>query len=95
MVCSTPALSYYAFDCPTCVTEVRKPADDHVVFGGRLDLRDLSVLERLLVKAVHALPGDHRNWGAVDDWSHVIAEELHDAGSRSLRATSNHEPTTH
>ena len=31
MVCSTPALSYYAFDCPTCVTEVRKPADDHVV----------------------------------------------------------------
>ena len=31
MVCSTPSLSYYAFECPTCVTEVRKPADDHVV----------------------------------------------------------------
>ena len=31
MVCSQPALSYYAFDCPTCAQEVRKPADDHVV----------------------------------------------------------------
>ncbi len=31
MVCSTPSLSYYAFHCPTCVSEVRKPADDHVV----------------------------------------------------------------
>jgi hypothetical protein len=31
MVCAQPALSYYAFDCPTCTDEVRKPADDHVV----------------------------------------------------------------
>ena len=31
MVCSSAPLSYYAFDCPTCHQEVRKPADDHVV----------------------------------------------------------------
>ncbi len=31
MVCSHPPLSYYAFDCPGCVDEVRKPADEHVV----------------------------------------------------------------
>lgn len=31
MVCTSAALSYYAFDCPGCVREVRKPADDHVV----------------------------------------------------------------
>jgi hypothetical protein len=31
MVCSHAPLSYYRFDCPTCVCEVRKPADDHVV----------------------------------------------------------------
>lgn len=31
MVCTRPSLSYYAFDCPTCASEVRKPADDHVV----------------------------------------------------------------
>lgn len=31
MVCSTSALSYYCFDCTTCLEEVRKPADEHVV----------------------------------------------------------------
>ncbi len=31
MVCTQATLSYYAFHCPTCVTEVRKPADDHIV----------------------------------------------------------------
>ncbi len=31
MVCTQAALSYYAFDCPTCHGNVRKPADDHVV----------------------------------------------------------------
>ena len=31
MVCTRAALSYYAFHCPTCAQEVRKPADDHVV----------------------------------------------------------------
>ena len=31
MVCSHAALSYYAFTCLTCLDEIRKPADDHVV----------------------------------------------------------------
>ena len=31
MVCSHAPLSYYAFTCLTCMDEVRKPADDHVV----------------------------------------------------------------
>ncbi len=31
MVCSHAPLSYYAFSCPGCQQEVRKPADDHVV----------------------------------------------------------------
>ncbi|MDP9436073.1 MAG: hypothetical protein M3P93_13115 [Actinomycetota bacterium] len=31
MVCSHAPLSYYAFCCPSCSEEVRKPADDHVV----------------------------------------------------------------
>jgi hypothetical protein len=31
MVCSHAPLSYYAFSCPGCRDEVRKPADDHVV----------------------------------------------------------------
>jgi hypothetical protein len=31
MVCNQASLSYYAFTCPSCYDEVRKPADDHVV----------------------------------------------------------------
>ena len=31
MVCSHAPLSYYAFRCPGCAEQVRKPADDHVV----------------------------------------------------------------
>lgn len=31
MVCSHAPLSYYAFCCPSCAEQVKKPADDHVV----------------------------------------------------------------
>lgn len=31
MVCTSAPLSYYAFSCPACRSEVRKPADDHVI----------------------------------------------------------------
>lgn len=31
LVCNQPTLSYYAFDCPSCSDEVRKPADEHIV----------------------------------------------------------------
>jgi rRNA maturation protein Nop10 len=30
-VCSQGQLSYYTFTCPSCVENVRKPADDHIV----------------------------------------------------------------
>lgn len=30
-VCTLAPLSYYAFECPNCGEEVRKPADDHVI----------------------------------------------------------------
>ena len=31
MVCPTASLSYYAFACPSCSDQIRKPADDHIV----------------------------------------------------------------
>ena len=31
MVCTSAPLSYYAFHCPSCGDEIRKPADDHVI----------------------------------------------------------------
>ncbi|MEO6606531.1 MAG: flavodoxin domain-containing protein [Aeromicrobium sp.] len=50
-------------------------ADEHRVFGGRLDTTHLSWVERTAVKAVHALPGDLRHWDEVDEWAkHIVAE---------------------
>lgn len=51
-------------------------ADEHMVFGGKLDPSTLSLAERLVVKAVHAPAGDHRDWDAVDAWARHIAVEL-------------------
>ena len=51
-------------------------AIEHKVFGGRLDTSRLTWVERAVVKAVHAIPGDHRNWDEVDEWAHHIARQL-------------------
>lgn len=51
-------------------------AVEHKVFGGLLDISRLSWVERAVVKAVHALPGDRRNWEQIDDWAHQIAQQL-------------------
>lgn len=51
-------------------------AVEHKVFGGRLDTSRLTWVERTVVKAVHAIPGDHRDWDEVDEWAHHIAQQL-------------------
>jgi menaquinone-dependent protoporphyrinogen oxidase len=51
-------------------------AIEHKVFGGRLDTSRLTWVERAVVKVVHAIPGDHRDWDEVDAWAHHIAEQL-------------------
>lgn len=51
-------------------------AIEHKVFGGRLDTSRLTWVERSVVKAVHAIPGDHRDWNEVDEWAHHIATQL-------------------
>lgn len=61
----------------------RGEADEHMVFGGKLDTSHLTFLERVVVKGVHALPGDHRDWAAVDAWANHIAAELHGGSVRA------------
>lgn len=51
-------------------------AVEHKTFGGRLDSSHLSWVERTAIKAVHALPGDHRDWDQVDAWARHIADQL-------------------
>ncbi len=59
----------------------RGEADEHIVFGGKLDTSHLSFLERVVVKGLHAIPGEHRDWAVVDEWAHHIASELVDGPS--------------
>ena len=51
-------------------------AAEHKVFGGLLDMSGLTWAERAVVRAVHAIPGDHRDWDEVDAWAHHIATQL-------------------
>jgi menaquinone-dependent protoporphyrinogen oxidase len=51
-------------------------AVDHHAFAGRLDRGELGVVERLVVRAVKAPDGDHRDWTDVARWADRIAEEL-------------------
>lgn len=50
--------------------------DRHAAFGGCLDPSRLTRLERFVTRLVHADAGDHRDWGAIDDWADGIADEL-------------------
>ena len=52
-------------------------AHPHATFGGCLDARRLSRIERLVTRLVRADAGDHRDWAAIDAWADGIADELH------------------
>lgn len=48
----------------------------HHVFAGKLDRSELSMAERLVVKAVHAPDGDFREWDDIRAWADQIADAL-------------------
>jgi menaquinone-dependent protoporphyrinogen oxidase len=45
-------------------------------FDGTLDAQNLSLSERMMVKAVRAPYGDYRNWERIDEWAGSIAVAL-------------------
>jgi menaquinone-dependent protoporphyrinogen oxidase len=51
-------------------------AMDQRVFAGRLTPSQLSLAERLIVKAVRAPYGDFRPWDDITDWANEIARYL-------------------
>lgn len=51
-------------------------ARGHRVLAGRLELASLNVVERAVVRAVHAPDGDCRDWDAIDALAGEIAVEL-------------------
>jgi menaquinone-dependent protoporphyrinogen oxidase len=53
-------------------------------FDGALDAEQLSLSERVMVKAVRAPYGDYRRWDRIDEWAESIATSL-DASAMQLR----------
>ena len=60
-------------------------AIDHRQFAGKLDRSQLGLLERAMVRAVHAPDGDFRDWEEVSLWAAQIAETLMAAASTESR----------
>lgn len=52
------------------------------MFGGRLDPAQLGLTERALIARVEAVPGDYRDFEAVEAWAESIAAELHPKAPR-------------
>lgn len=51
-------------------------AVEHMVFAGSLDVSSLGRWERIVIRAVHAVSGDRRDWEAIDAWGESIATQL-------------------
>lgn len=58
-------------------------AEDHHIFGGKLDLKALSFGERLITRVVRPPEGDFRDWSSIRGWAHQIATSL--GHSRRIR----------
>jgi menaquinone-dependent protoporphyrinogen oxidase len=53
-------------------------AREHKLFGGKVDMRTLGLLEKAAVRGAHATEGDYRDWHEIDDWAAGIARQLED-----------------
>ena len=64
-------------------------AREHRSFAGRLAGDELDWRERVATRAIHAQPGDYRDWAQIASWAGAIAAELGTNGParRSVRRT--------
>jgi menaquinone-dependent protoporphyrinogen oxidase len=51
-------------------------AEDHKIFGGKLDPEQMSFPERAITRALHAPHGDFRDFDDIRAWAAQIAEKL-------------------
>ncbi len=52
---------------------------DMAVFSGVLDLAKLSRIERFVMNKMQAVPGDYRDWEAIEAWARTIAQALQES----------------
>jgi menaquinone-dependent protoporphyrinogen oxidase len=54
----------------------RIQARDIALFHGVLEMKKLSLAEKLVIKGIKAPVGDFRDWDAITSWATAIADEL-------------------
>jgi menaquinone-dependent protoporphyrinogen oxidase len=54
----------------------RTAPEEHRVFGGKIDRKELGLAERAIVRAVRAREGDYRDWRAIRSFGEEIAQRL-------------------
>lgn len=51
-------------------------AEEHRVFGGKIERKDLGIAERAILRAVRAREGDYRDWRAIRGFAEGIAQAV-------------------
>jgi menaquinone-dependent protoporphyrinogen oxidase len=51
-------------------------AHEHKLFGGKVDMGKLGLLEKAAVRGAHATEGDYRDWHEIQEWAGSIARQL-------------------
>lgn len=60
---------------------------EHRIFSGRIDKRQLNAAERAYATMARAAEGDYRDWDAIDTWAETIADHVLSAGATSLKVS--------
>lgn len=55
---------------------VETSPEEHRVFGGKIDRKDLGLAERAIMRAVRAREGDFRDWRAIRGFAEKIAQAV-------------------
>lgn len=63
---------------PPLMAEVIDPLDpiEHVVFGGKLDRKQLYIGDKAVAQSLSAEDGDYRDWDAIRGWAERVASNL-------------------
>jgi menaquinone-dependent protoporphyrinogen oxidase len=51
-------------------------AHEHKLFGGKVDMGKLGLLEKAAVRGAHATEGDYRDWHEIQEWAASIGRQL-------------------
>lgn len=65
----------------------RVAARAYVTFAGALDRSRLSLVDRIVARAVKAPDGDFRDWAAIRSFAHAVADALEAAAPRAAPDT--------